>query len=265
MSPARRGARLPDGWGTGDRGSAYGTETIAAVDVIVGPGNLYVQEAKRLLSAFVGHRRLRRAERSAGRVRRGRAQPRGRARPVRAGRARRRQLRGSHPSSAYSPSTASPRSRRRWLGHPEITPAGCVLVQVPDVRAAIALADAYAPEHLQLIGVAEEAHANLVTAAGCLIHRRRQRHRIRRLRGRLQPRAADRRRCPLLLGALRLPLPPAHAGGYGSARGPRRCSPLPARRSPESRASRRTPSRCRPGSARINRYESHRNNRACYR
>src|SRR5262249_30993043 len=33
---------------------ALGTEEIDSVDVIVGPGNLYVQEAKRQLSAHVG-------------------------------------------------------------------------------------------------------------------------------------------------------------------------------------------------------------------
>jgi histidinol dehydrogenase len=33
---------------------AYGTETVGAVDVIVGPGNLYVQEAKRQLSGRIG-------------------------------------------------------------------------------------------------------------------------------------------------------------------------------------------------------------------
>ena len=33
---------------------AYGTETVAAVDVIVGPGNLYVQEAKRQVFGTVG-------------------------------------------------------------------------------------------------------------------------------------------------------------------------------------------------------------------
>ena len=33
---------------------AYGTESVAAVDVIVGPGNLYVQEAKRQVSGHVG-------------------------------------------------------------------------------------------------------------------------------------------------------------------------------------------------------------------
>ena len=33
---------------------AYGTETVSAVDVIVGPGNLYVQEAKRQVFGTVG-------------------------------------------------------------------------------------------------------------------------------------------------------------------------------------------------------------------
>jgi histidinol dehydrogenase len=33
---------------------AYGTETIGAVDVIVGPGNIYVSEAKRQVSGVVG-------------------------------------------------------------------------------------------------------------------------------------------------------------------------------------------------------------------
>src|SRR5581483_4132957 len=33
---------------------AYGTETVSAVDVIVGPGNLYVQEAKRQVFGQVG-------------------------------------------------------------------------------------------------------------------------------------------------------------------------------------------------------------------
>src|SRR5205823_4574085 len=33
---------------------AFGTDSVPRVDVIVGPGNLYVQEAKRLLSATVG-------------------------------------------------------------------------------------------------------------------------------------------------------------------------------------------------------------------
>ena len=57
---------------------AYGTETVGRVDVVVGPGNLYVQEAKRQLSTRRGDRRFRRAQRplvgdrGAGRRRAGR-------------------------------------------------------------------------------------------------------------------------------------------------------------------------------------------------
>ena len=65
---------------------AYGTETIARVDVIAGPGNLYVQEAKRQVS---GERRDRRV-----------------LRPQRRARARRRRP----PTRGSSRSTCSPRA-----------------------------------------------------------------------------------------------------------------------------------------------------------
>ena len=42
---------------------AYGTESIPRVDVIVGPGNLWVQEAKRQVVGRRRDRRLRRPER----------------------------------------------------------------------------------------------------------------------------------------------------------------------------------------------------------
>jgi histidinol dehydrogenase len=45
---------------------------------------------------------------------------------------------------------------------------GCVLVQTGDPRQALALANAYGPEHLQLIGAQAEALAPLVQSAGCL-------------------------------------------------------------------------------------------------
>ncbi len=44
---------------------AHGTETVERVDVIVGPGNLYVQEAKRHAVGERRHRRVRRSQRSA--------------------------------------------------------------------------------------------------------------------------------------------------------------------------------------------------------
>ena len=68
---------------------AYGTESVPRADVIAGPGNLYVQEAKRLVSGDVGHRRLR------GTVRR-----------ARAGLARAPTRRSSRSTSPPRPSTA---------------------------------------------------------------------------------------------------------------------------------------------------------------
>ena len=51
---ARRGRRgLPGRGAQAIAALAYGTETIAAVDVIVGPGNAYVAEAKRQVAADV--------------------------------------------------------------------------------------------------------------------------------------------------------------------------------------------------------------------
>ena len=77
---------------------AYGTETVGRVDVIVGPGNLYVQEAKRQLAATRRDRRLRRAER-----------PRDRAR-----RAGRRARAWSWPRSTCSPRPSTGRAASSW-------------------------------------------------------------------------------------------------------------------------------------------------------
>ena len=54
---------------------AYGTETIAPVDRIVGPGNAYVTAAKLLVSSRVGDRPARRAERGGRDRRRRRRMP----------------------------------------------------------------------------------------------------------------------------------------------------------------------------------------------
>ena len=45
---------------------AYGTATIPKVDKIVGPGNIYVATAKRLLFGHGGHRYDRRSQRDSG-------------------------------------------------------------------------------------------------------------------------------------------------------------------------------------------------------
>ena len=52
---------------------------------------------------------------------------------------------------------------------PELEPDACVLIETASAAAAIELANAFAPEHLQLVGAAEEALAGKVRAAGCLL------------------------------------------------------------------------------------------------
>ena len=133
---------------------AYGTETIRPVDVIVGPGSLWVQEAKRQVVGRGRHRRLRRAVRPDG-DRVGRRRPRAAAaRPDGPGRARRGVAgrRGDRRRGA----ARAPARRSRWR------------VATDGMDAALAFAEALAPEHLQLAGAAAEALAPRVRSAGCL-------------------------------------------------------------------------------------------------
>ncbi len=147
---------------------AYGTESVARVDVIVGPGNLYVQEAKRQLSGVVG------IDGFAGPsdllvVMGADADPGLVALDL--------QAQAEHGSASLvacvSYSGAALDAVAQELEQldaqaPEVQPAVCALVEVPDTRAGIELANAFAPEHLQLIGAEPEALAPLVRTAGCL-------------------------------------------------------------------------------------------------
>ncbi len=147
---------------------AYGTQTVRAVDVIVGPGNLYVQEAKRQLADRVG------IEGFAGPsdllvVFGGDADPRLVALDLAA------QAEHGFGSlvGAICPSEGAldllaDELERLAAEHPQLRPAACVLVQSTDAREALAIANAFAPEHLQLIGAEPEALAGLVRAAGCV-------------------------------------------------------------------------------------------------
>ncbi len=151
---------------------AYGTETVERVDVIVGPGNLYVQEAKHQLSASVGidgfagpsdllialsarMRRARAAARGAGHARPGRA---------RRGQPRRRRLAVRRACATRSPT----HSMRLVVERPTVGEAAFAIVEVAGAREAVALANAFAPEHLQLIGADIEALAPQIRCAGCL-------------------------------------------------------------------------------------------------
>ncbi|MFI5009522.1 MAG: histidinol dehydrogenase [Solirubrobacterales bacterium] len=147
---------------------AFGTETVERVDVVVGPGNLYVQEAKRQLSGVVGIDGfagpsdvmallgedadprpvaldlLAQAEHGAGSV---------------------------VAAVAWAPAVLDALAKEiesLSASGPEVEPAACLLIEVADARAAIELANAFAPEHLELIGAEPEALAAQVRSAGCV-------------------------------------------------------------------------------------------------
>jgi histidinol dehydrogenase len=140
---------------------AYGTESVAPVDVIVGPGSLYAQEAKRQVFGHVGIDgfagpsdlvviatpgadpeqvaldALAQAEHGAGSA-----------------------------VAVVSTDTALLRDVAGRAGDPD--PAILALVEAPDADAALAFSEAFAPEHLQLAGADAVALAPRVTAAGCV-------------------------------------------------------------------------------------------------
>ena len=131
---------------------AYGTRTVPRADVLVGPGNLYVQEAKRQVSGEVGID--------------GFAGPSDLTVIASAGADARAlsldlQAQGEHGPGSLTVAVSD---------DPELLvqlEAG-VQVLADDLDAALAFAEALAPEHLQLAGSAAEALAPQVRAAGCL-------------------------------------------------------------------------------------------------
>jgi histidinol dehydrogenase len=131
---------------------AHGTETIRPVDVIVGPGSLWVQEAKRQVSGIVGIDGFA----------------------------------GPSDLTIIASTGADPEPLRLDLmaqaehGEGSLVVAVSdddalldalevsVAVRAADLEAALAFAEALAPEHLQLAGEAAEALAPRVRSAGCL-------------------------------------------------------------------------------------------------
>jgi histidinol dehydrogenase len=142
---------------------AYGTESVAPVDVIVGPGNLYVQEAKHQVLGQVG------IDGFAGPsdlvvIADGQADPHLVALDLLA--------QGEHgPGTLVVGISDSPELLsavgEEMAGSPD-TGAIRRLVAVDDLGRALALAEAFAPEHLELVGAGAEALAPLVSRAGCL-------------------------------------------------------------------------------------------------
>jgi histidinol dehydrogenase len=150
---------------------AYGTATVAPVDVIVGPGNLYVQEAKHQLSARVGIDGF--AGPSDLLVLLG-----GEVGPFEIDCAALDLLaQAEHgDETLVVAASAAPevcerlavRLRELIVERPSVDDAAFALVETSGEREAIALANALAPEHLQLIGASVEALASSVRSAGSL-------------------------------------------------------------------------------------------------
>ncbi|MEN3279957.1 MAG: histidinol dehydrogenase [Solirubrobacteraceae bacterium] len=137
---------------------AYGTETIPRVDVIVGPGNLYVQEAKRIVSGDVGIDGFAGPSdvlvlASAG------ADPALVSIDLAA--------QAEHGEGTIVVAVSDDRA---LLDAVEVDPGDAVaaLVDAPDLEAALAFAEAFAPEHLELVGAEAETLAPRVRSAGCL-------------------------------------------------------------------------------------------------
>jgi histidinol dehydrogenase len=147
---------------------AHGTETIAAVDVIAGPGNAWVREAKRAVAGTVGIDSL--AGPSELMVIAGHdSDPDWAALDLCA--------QAEH--GADSPLVAvaveehvleaiAAAAEDAAGSRPSVADAPLALVQVPEVEAAIDLANAYAPEHLELLEEDAGLMAERVRTAGCV-------------------------------------------------------------------------------------------------
>jgi len=142
---------------------AYGTESVRPVDVIVGPGNLYVQEAKRQVFGQVG------IDGFAGPsdvlvIADAEADPEPIALDLLA--------QSEHgPGTlviAVSTSAQLLELLAQRVGAGNDTGAVAALVHAEDLGLALALAEAFAPEHLELVGAEAERLAPSVASAGCL-------------------------------------------------------------------------------------------------
>ncbi|MGC9221716.1 MAG: histidinol dehydrogenase [Solirubrobacteraceae bacterium] len=143
---------------------AIGTETVTPVDVIVGPGNLYVQEAKRQLSGLVGIDSFAGPSDLLAII--DSDQP---VEPV----ALDLLAQGEHGPGTLVVGVSTDLDllvavERRIATELPDSEAICRLVHVPDLHYAFELAQAFAPEHLELLGQEAEQLAPRITTAGCV-------------------------------------------------------------------------------------------------
>lgn len=147
---------------------AYGTETIVPVDIVAGPGNAWVREAKRAVYGRVGIDSL--AGPSELMVVAGHdTDPEWVALDLCA----QAEHGGDSPLVAVSVEEAvldavATATERAASERPGVGDAPLALVQVPDLSDAIDLANAFAPEHLELFEEDAALLAERVTAAGCV-------------------------------------------------------------------------------------------------
>lgn len=147
---------------------AYGTATVAPVDVIVGPGNAYVQEAKRQVNGLVGIDGI--AGPSEVIVV---ADADADARTVALDLAAQAEHGPDSLVGILSPSTelierVSVQAASLGDTRESVQDAPLALVRVPDLDGAIDLANAIAPEHLELSVDNAEDLARGVRASGCV-------------------------------------------------------------------------------------------------
>jgi len=147
---------------------ADGTETIDPVDVVVGPGSAWVREAKRMVSGERGIDSL--AGPSELMVIAGHDTDPG---PVALDLCAQAEHGDNSPLIVVAVEeelldTIETTTREAAESRPSVTDAPLALVQVPDLDTAIDLANAFAPEHLQLLSEDAVLLADRVTTAGCV-------------------------------------------------------------------------------------------------
>jgi histidinol dehydrogenase len=150
---------------------AFGTDTVVRADVVVGPGNLYVQEAKRLLSATVGIDGfagpsellvLLGAHATAQQVRLAALDMLAQAEHGQGSLAV-----GVCGATEVGDMLAAELERLR-TEPPSVDGSVLVLLNATDAGEAVAFANELAPEHLQLMGEDIEALALKIRSAGCV-------------------------------------------------------------------------------------------------
>jgi histidinol dehydrogenase len=147
---------------------AWGSESVAPVDVIVGPGNAYVQEAKRQAAGQVAIDGVAGPSELVVVASEG-ADPELVALDLLA------QAEHGDDSLLWclSPDPAlldavGAAVERLAAGRPSVHDAQLQLIEAGDARAAVRMADEIAPEHLELVGAEAEGLADRVRRAGCL-------------------------------------------------------------------------------------------------